>query len=1132
MSFLVDKLNLIPRVIKHILSNLLSDYIEIKKDDWEIGLWNGTLSLKNVKIKSNAFNKLGLNSSFTIERGIIGSFELKCNWAKLTSEPVQIIIKDIYVLLQCRNRSDISNDELIEYLWQIKQNILEKLEKNNITLNSSIDKSYYDSYAQPFIEQYKTSIQNNIQLCFERIHIAINSNNLSDHTSLSSSYQYSQLNSFVLGLCISKLDICSTDEHGNKMFVNKNKEECVYRKIFIQDLCSYINSYAVPSYELRLFIAFMKSPFEVGNKVTFDYLIRPMNINILTKYQPSTVTINSSLNIDIKIDTLDLRLSRIKYQIIMDIIDLIQQSTLHSLFPHAPIIPPKKSPHLEPKLWWIYAIQVITYINKRKKAYISWKDIEFYSKKRKRYIDLYQRKYMDINSLSPKQMHEIIVIEKDLKINIATIMVWRTLAINSITNNQIVIEQKQDVALINQDQVNTIPLSSNKPSINWLSNILNKSKEHDINNKQDDDDIDDILQQLSAEDRSIFFGFDPLNESDIFESSINHLDHILDDTLIQGNFILNSINLELSIDNQAISSMNVNALQFTLSLSPNQDITSKISLQYISIIDLMSNKDSKLFYIMKPTNVNDDIEEVEPILTVIFEYKKLNTSSSSSNDNKLIYKSQAKIILIWKSLDLVYSSSFIHHLNQFLALPYGKQYSLIIQLELQAKTILRDLQKGIPWQEYLHNQLELDVAIEFETPSFYIYESDALYCMKLSLGSINIMSLDPHGNDFQLIIRDIQTQLLQMNELYQIQHVTTIIDPFTIHISMTYNTLSSDIDLPQLQIHIFLPNIKIYLSRLICQHIYHILSSLSALSTTTTKMVDDQQLNYSIENSIQYDYFNISSTDTTELFEESILSSSMLSKSITDSFLYELGGHTLPNKQYLKQHSHLLKKNDHYINTLVKNWQLVKFDLFFSSLSIVLTDDDEKQQAEFIAKSIKLSLIKRAFDLKMIFSIGSIDLYHLNTTIMLISSSSSLASSTTADHFLQISCNYIQSDSPDYKEEEDENKPFDVIEIKIKVQNILLNWSWNIIHQILFILSIHKTAENKEKEEAEQEQEEEQEEQQQEQQDDYQEIVSDSLKDKLYGTQFISYLLDTITNLNMNTTATKKKNKVYLLIFF
>ncbi|CCH61200.1 hypothetical protein TBLA_0E01410 [Henningerozyma blattae CBS 6284] len=78
-----------------ILNRIVGEYVEgVDSSQLELAVWDGTVSLQNVKIKKSCLQSLGF-SSVEVYEGIIGELQIKLSWLHLRDQPVTITMKNV-----------------------------------------------------------------------------------------------------------------------------------------------------------------------------------------------------------------------------------------------------------------------------------------------------------------------------------------------------------------------------------------------------------------------------------------------------------------------------------------------------------------------------------------------------------------------------------------------------------------------------------------------------------------------------------------------------------------------------------------------------------------------------------------------------------------------------------------------------------------------------------------------------------------------------------------------------------------------------------------------------------------------------------------------------------------------------
>ena len=91
-------------ILAHFLNKYLTKYMNgVTTKNIESSVWGGTIEIKNVSFKENAFEDLQLPLKIVFSH--IGEFSLNVDWYKLSSKPVEITIKDVYLTVSATGKN-------------------------------------------------------------------------------------------------------------------------------------------------------------------------------------------------------------------------------------------------------------------------------------------------------------------------------------------------------------------------------------------------------------------------------------------------------------------------------------------------------------------------------------------------------------------------------------------------------------------------------------------------------------------------------------------------------------------------------------------------------------------------------------------------------------------------------------------------------------------------------------------------------------------------------------------------------------------------------------------------------------------------------------------------------------------
>jgi vacuolar protein sorting-associated protein 13A/C len=143
----------------------------VDKKDLSISVSSGLIKLNNVEVKPSAFDDLRL--PITVKSGMVGSIEIQLSWTKLTSSPIVVVVKDVFVVTCANtNKPEVGLEEEGKCLEEKgkrdeesreeRRNMLrEEMEQHKIELLSNDTNDGTDAgMANKILNNLKLSIQN------------------------------------------------------------------------------------------------------------------------------------------------------------------------------------------------------------------------------------------------------------------------------------------------------------------------------------------------------------------------------------------------------------------------------------------------------------------------------------------------------------------------------------------------------------------------------------------------------------------------------------------------------------------------------------------------------------------------------------------------------------------------------------------------------------------------------------------------------------------------------------------------------------------------------------------------------------------------------------------------------------
>lgn len=90
-------------LVENLINKILGEYIEgLNKKDIKVGILSGKVEIKNLRLHSQLFHKLGL--PLKVKFGKIDLVKLKIPWKNLQSMPVIAEVEGLYALISPSNK--------------------------------------------------------------------------------------------------------------------------------------------------------------------------------------------------------------------------------------------------------------------------------------------------------------------------------------------------------------------------------------------------------------------------------------------------------------------------------------------------------------------------------------------------------------------------------------------------------------------------------------------------------------------------------------------------------------------------------------------------------------------------------------------------------------------------------------------------------------------------------------------------------------------------------------------------------------------------------------------------------------------------------------------------------------------
>lgn len=190
--------------------------------------------------------------------GYLGKLELHIPWSQLKSQPVSVVIEDLFLVAGPRVETMYDPIQEEQRLQKSKQ---ERLETSELFLASVDNQLADDAQQESFTTQLVTKIVDNLQVTIKNIHVRFE-----DATS-------NKQRLFSIGIILQSLTAVSTDENWNETFI-VNPQDAVNKLIQLDTLGAYWNTRELPMKNLSFedFVATCKASVANTNHIVIKDL--------------------------------------------------------------------------------------------------------------------------------------------------------------------------------------------------------------------------------------------------------------------------------------------------------------------------------------------------------------------------------------------------------------------------------------------------------------------------------------------------------------------------------------------------------------------------------------------------------------------------------------------------------------------------------------------------------------------------------------------------------------------------------------------------------------------------------------------------------------------------------------------
>ncbi|KAI8057703.1 hypothetical protein BDF22DRAFT_772292 [Syncephalis plumigaleata] len=213
-------------LVANVLNKFLGDFVDnLEHKQLNIGIWSGDVTLNNLRLKKEALDRFNL--PVDIKEGYLGSLVLKIPWSNLKGQPVQVIVKNVYLLAAPKVATTYNEEEEKKKAFQQKMSRLETAEM--LQPKASTQSQEESMKSDSFTTQLVTKIVDNLQISISNIHIRYEDN--VSHPG----------HMFALGITLHKLSAQSTDANWNVTFI-EHASDTIHKLCKLECLAVYFNT--------------------------------------------------------------------------------------------------------------------------------------------------------------------------------------------------------------------------------------------------------------------------------------------------------------------------------------------------------------------------------------------------------------------------------------------------------------------------------------------------------------------------------------------------------------------------------------------------------------------------------------------------------------------------------------------------------------------------------------------------------------------------------------------------------------------------------------------------------------------------------------------------------------------------
>ncbi|KAI9289370.1 hypothetical protein BC943DRAFT_349025 [Umbelopsis sp. AD052] len=770
-------------LVTTLLNTFLGAYISnLNYNQMKIGIWSGEVKLNNLLLKKEALDKFDL--PIDVLRGHLGELTMSIPWSNLKTKPVQVHIKDVYVLAAPRNESNITVEEEERRAQQRKQERLanaELIDNSNSVQRKKPETeattAQEDAKNDSFMSQLVTKIIDNLQVSIKNVHVRYE-DNVSNPG-----------HPFAAGVTLSEVSALSTNGEWEPTFISE-MTNTTHKLATLESLSVYWNTDTPlladhsPEDFSKEFYAMISKPDK--EQTDNRYLLKPVSgtgkVIVNKQYGGST----PKFDVNMLFEELGFILDEEQYQDAILTVDLfhtyLKRQQYRALRPALP-----KTPKTHPREFFKFAQRaVLDHIHEKNYKW-SWDHFRTRRDDRKQYISCHVDNALGRATASQKEALK----KLEQKLSFEDIRFYRSMAKSKL---------KRERASINQ-QAKSQETTAKKAG-NWLSSWWGGSS----GKPNIDGDEDPEAAEVTEQQRQELFEAIDWNEDkaalamavDMPKDTMKALIHV---KLKRGSFTLRKSphsNIQQDLVTLVFDTVTCDIIQYLESMKISAalgdlrlyDGSTKGTL-YQKMIGVKNKKQkSKEISIRDQEELEKSFDvgehrtiESDPFFSVIFEKGPLDGRA----DNAITVKMH--------HLEIIYNPEIIKDVMRFFKPPETNMETVNALIEVAGNTLEGLKKQTRAGLEYaLESHTTLDLRVDMDAPIIIVpvdvTRKDA-WALVVDAGHINVESnLAPK----EAIDRVLAKQGMEYSEEDFKELESLVYDKFSIKLTETKVLIAESVD--------------------------------------------------------------------------------------------------------------------------------------------------------------------------------------------------------------------------------------------------------------------------------------------------------------------------------------------------